>query len=94
MSEGGSTEDPAKTLLEEVRSDPVGWNWMDLDKLLALNGFAEKKISEGQAGEATYRYMVEHPNLNVVLSHDDKVHSRIANHVVSIIDRARERAAR
>lgn len=88
------TQEQADALLEEARSDPFDWHWMDLDKLLELSGFAKKTIRDTQGGEATYRYLVEQPGLNVVLYPVERVHSRVTQHVVRIIDRAKERSER
>ena len=81
--------DPAAALLEEVRADPYGWHWMDLDRLLDLHKFGRTIIRDAQGFEAVYRYSVEKPALNVVLSKVERVHYRVAEFVVSLVDQQR-----
>ena len=84
----------ALELLEEVRSDPVGWPSLDLHKLLSLWDFAgEEPLKTPEGWEVPMRYHREHPDLNVVLFPTEETHVAVALHVVRIIDMLRSRKA-
>jgi hypothetical protein len=79
----------ATALLEEIRRDPYGVDWMDLDKLLTLWGFERESLETAKGWEVWHRYHPQHPELDVVLWPRRSVHSKVTQRVLEVVDRLR-----
>jgi hypothetical protein len=80
----------ALAMLEELRADPYGIDWLDLDRLLDAWEFERVSLSTARGWEAWRRYHPRHPELDVILSPSKGVHLSITLRAIEIVDRLRE----